>query len=84
MDTTRKTMHFTEMQHLIAIAEEHRQTLNGKAWTTEGKVNEYNGWIVHHQYWRKGYVRLRNPSNGEIRLVPEIYILEVNGYSIYL
>lgn len=84
MDTTRKTMHFTEMQHLIAIAEEHRQTLNVKAWTTEGKVNEYNGWIVHHQYWRKGYVRLRNSSNGEIRLVPEIYILEVNGYSIYL
>ena len=84
MDTTRKTMHFTEMRHLIAIAEEHRQTLNVKAWTTEGKVNEYNGWIVHHQYWRKGYVRLRNPANGEIRLVPEIYILEVNGYSIYL
>lgn len=84
MDTTRKTMHFTEMQQLIAIAEEHRQTLNVKAWTTEGKVNEYNGWIVHHQYWRKGYVRLRNPANGEIRLVPEIYILEVNGYSIYL
>lgn len=84
MDTTRKTMHFTEMQHLIAIAEEHRQTLNIKAWTAEGKINEYNGWMVHHQYWRKGYVRLRNPANGEIRLVPEIYILEVNGYSIYL
>lgn len=84
MDTTRKTMHFTEMQHLIAIAEEHRQTLNVKAWNSEGKINEYNGWLIHHQYWRKGYVRLRNPANGEIRLVPEIYILEVNGYSIYL
>ena len=77
-------MRFVSPRSSVPDNNPSRQTLNVKAWTTEGKVNEYNGWIVHHQYWRKGYVRLRNPSNGEIRLVPEIYILEVNGYSIYL
>ena len=80
----RKVMHFTEMQHYIALAEERRQTLNVRAWTSEGKINPYRGWLVHHQYWRKGFIRLRNPVNNEIRLIPEIYIIEINGYSIYL
>lgn len=84
MADRRKAMHFTEMQHLMAIAEERRQLVNVKAWTSRGTINEYNGWLVHHQYWRKGYVRLRNPVNNEIRLVQEIFIISINGYSIYL
>ncbi|WP_298454892.1 maintenance system killer protein [uncultured Prevotella sp.] len=84
MDKKRRVMHFTEMQHYISLAEERRQTLNVKAWTSEGNINEYQGWYVHHQHWRGGYVRLRNPVNNQIRLIPEIYILEVNGYTIYL
>lgn len=84
MQDKRKVMHFSEMQHLIAVAEERRQTLNVRAWTSEGVINLYKRWYVHHQYWRKGFVRLRNPVNNEIRLIPEIYIIEINGYSIYL
>ncbi len=84
MEKHRKVMHFTEMQHYISLAEERRQTLNVKAWTSDGNINEYKGWYVHHQHWRGGYVRLRNPVNNQIRQVPEIYILEVNGYTISL
>lgn len=79
-----KPVHFSEMQRIIGVAEERRQTVNVKAWTSDGRVNDYNGWYVHHQYWRKGFVRLRNPVNRQIRLVPEIFIIEINGCKIYL
>lgn len=80
----RKVIHFSEMLHLIAVAEERRQTLNIKAWKSTGEIVEYKGWVVHHDYWRGGYVRLRNPINREIRLIPQIYIIEINNYKVYL
>lgn len=72
------------MQRIIAVAQERRQTLNIIAWKTDGNVVEYKGWLVHHDHWRGGYVRLRNPVNGELRLVPYVYIISLNGYNIYL
>ena len=83
-DKKRLVMHFSEMLHLISIAEEHRQTLNIKAWKADGCIAIYKGWLVHHEYWRGGYIRLRNPTNDQIRLVPEIYIFEINNYKVYL
>lgn len=77
-------IHFTEMERLMDTAYQHRQTLNIKAWRSDGHVVEYRGWIVHHQYWRGGYVRLMNPVNRELRLVPEIFIFEINGLKVYL
>ena len=35
----RGVIHFSEMLHLIAIAEERRQTLNVKAWESVGVVD---------------------------------------------
>ena len=72
------------MLHLIAIAEERRQTLNVTAWESDGNIVEYRGWLVHHDYWRGGYVRLKNPLNNQIRLVPQIYIFEINNLTVYL
>ena len=80
----RGVIHFSEMLHLIAIAEERRQTLNIKAWETDGHIVEYHGWLVHHDYWRGGYVRLKNPLNNELRLVPQIFIFEINNLTVYL
>ncbi len=77
-------IHFNEMLHMLAVAEERRQTLNIRAWTSEGKINYYQGWLVHHDYWRGGYVRIRNPRNREIRMVPQIYIFEINNLKVYL
>lgn len=77
-------IHFSEMQRLMDTAYQRSQTLNIKAFRSDGNRVEYRGWIIHHQYWRGGYVRLVNPVNREIRLVPEVFIYEINGRKVYL
>lgn len=77
-------IHFSEMQRLMDTAYQRRQTLNIKAFRSDGNRVEYRGWIIHHQYWRGGYVRLVNPVNRQIRLVPEVFIYEINGMKLYL
>lgn len=77
-------IHFSEMQRLMDTAYQRRQTLNIKAFRSDGNRVDYRGWIIHHQYWRGGYVRLVNPVNREIRLVPEVFIYEINGRKVYL
>jgi len=77
-------IHFSEMQRLMDTAYQRRQTLNIKAFLSDGNRVEYRGWIIHHQYWRGGYVRLVNPVNRQIRLVPEVFIYEINGRKVYL
>lgn len=77
-------IHFSEMQRLMDTAYQRRQTLNIKAFRSDGNRVEYRGWIIHHQYWRGGYVKLVNPVNREIRLVPEVFIYEINGRKVYL
>ena len=77
-------IHFSEMQRLMDTAYQRRQTLNIKAFRSDGNRVEYRGWIIHHQYWRGGYVRLVNPVNRQMRLVPEVFIYEINGMKVYL
>lgn len=77
-------IHFSEMQRLMDTAYQRRQTLNIKAFRSDGNRVEYRGWIIHHQYWKGGYVRLVNPVNREIRLVPEVFIYEINGRKVNL
>lgn len=77
-------IHFSEMQRLMDTAYQRRQTLNIKAFRSDGNRVEYRGWIIHHQHWRGGYVRLVNPVNRQIRLVPEVFIYEINGMKVYL
>lgn len=77
-------IHFSEMQRLMDTAYQRRQTLNIKAFRSDGNRVEYRGWIIHHQYWRGGYVRFVNPVNRQIRLVPEVFIYEINGMKVYL
>lgn len=83
-DKKQHAIHFSEMQRLMDTAYQHSQTLNIIAWRGDGHKVEYRGWKVYHHYWRGGYVRLVNPLNHQIRLVPEIFILEINGLKVYL
>lgn len=80
----KKTIHFSEMQRYMDLAYQRSQTLNVTAWREDGHIVEYRGWKVYHQYWRGGFVRLRSPISRQIRTVPEIFIIEVNGMRMYL
>ncbi|MDD7597526.1 MAG: hypothetical protein SPJ90_06960 [Prevotella sp.] len=49
---TNSPIHFSEMLRLIDSAYQRRQTLNIKAFRSDGHRVQYNGWLVHHQFWR--------------------------------
>ena len=80
----RAPIHFKQMQQLLDIARESRQKVNVSAWDQKGNVIEYRGWLVSSSSWRKGWHKLINPVNNEIRTVPDIYIFNINGHNIYL
>lgn len=81
---TNSPIHFSEMLRLIDSAYQRRQTLNIKAFRSDGNRVQYNGWLVHHQFWRGGYLRIINPVNRQIRQLPDIFIYEINGKKVYL
>lgn len=81
---TPKPIHFSEMLKMLDSAYQRRQTLNIKAWKSDGTIVSYKGWLVHHDYWLGGYVRLKNPANMQLRLIPQIFIFEINGKKVYL
>lgn len=80
----RKPIHFKEMQQLLDIARETYQKVNILAWELKGNIIEYRGWLVSSSSWRKGWHKLINPVNNEIRTVPDIFIFNINGHQIYL
>lgn len=79
-----KSIHFSEMQRYLDLAYQHRQTVIIKAFRSDGCKVMYRGWLIHHQYWKGGYMRIYNPVSHQMRLLPEIFILEVNGMKVYL
>ena len=83
-DKQQRVIHFSEMQRMMDLAYQRRQTLDIKAFRSDGYRVEYKSWLVHHQYWRGGYVRLINPVSHQLRLVPEVFIYEINGMKVYL
>lgn len=80
----RNPIHFKQMQQLLDVARETHQKVNVSAWDQKGNVIEYRGWLVSSSSWRKGWHKLINPVNNEIRTVPDIYIFNINGHMIYL
>ena len=80
----RKPIHFKELQQLLDIARETHQKVNILAWELKGNIIEYRGWLVSSSSWRKGWHKLINPVNNEIRTVPDIFIFNINGHQIYL
>ena len=81
----RKSIHINEAMQILDLAREHRQTVNLKVWELQtGAVIEYRGWLVSSSNWKGGWHRVINPTNNQIRTVPDILIHEINGLSIYL
>ena len=80
----KQPIHFKKMQQLLDVARDSRQRVDVKAWDSKGNVIDYRGWLVSSSSWRKGWHRLVNPVNNEIRTVPDIYIFNINGHQIYL
>ena len=69
---------------LMVMARDEGATVNLKAWSSEGEVIDYKGWMVKGGSWRGGFHRLVNPVNGEVRTVPDIYIFNFMGKTVFL
>lgn len=76
--------HINEVLKLMDKARDEGATVNLKAWSSEGEVIDYNGWMVKGGSWRGGFHRLVNPVNGEVRTVPDIYIFNFKGKTVFL
>lgn len=78
-------IHFSDMLRLLDQAYQHRSLVDVYAWEgATGNIIHYKGWLVHHDNWRGGYVRLRNPLNKALRCVPQIFIIQINNQRVYL
>lgn len=81
----RKPIHFNDAMQLLDIARESKQRVNLLVWEGKtGNVIEYKGWMVSSSSWRKGWHKIINPVNNQIRTVPDIFIFNINGHQIFL
>ena len=81
---SRNPIHINEGMKLLDIARDSRQKVNIMAWDSKGNIIEYKGWLVSSSSWKKGFHRIMNPVNNQIRTVPDIFMFNINGHPIYL
>lgn len=79
-----RAIHINDVCRLMDKARIDAAAVNIKAWDSDGGIIEYNGWYVIGGYWRGGFHRIRNAVSKEIRTVPDVFIFEFNGKSVYL
>ena len=79
-----RPIHMNEGLQILDIARDSKQRVNVLAWDSKGNIIEYRGWMVSSSNWKKGWHRLVNPVNNQIRSVPDIFIFNINGHPIYL
>lgn len=85
MTKTCRAVHFKEMQQLLDIAKDRRQTVNICAWEgSTGEIIKYYGWYVSSSNWHKGWHKLISPDSRQIRTVPDIFIFKINEHPVYL
>jgi hypothetical protein len=72
------------MLRLLDKAAIYKQTVNVEAWTSDGNINKYEGWLVYGRYWQGCTHKLVNPVNGQIRAVCDIFIFKINNLQVYL
>lgn len=85
MERNKKPIHLTEMKKQLDICKIRNQLVNLRCWELKtGDIIEYKGWMVIGSHWRGGTHRLKNPRNGQIRMVRDITIFEYMGHEIYL
>jgi len=85
MGKVKRPIHFTEMKKRLDICKIRNQLVNLRCWELQsGDIIQYEGWRVIGSHWRGGTHRLKNPVNGQIRMVRDITIFEYMGHEIYL
>lgn len=80
----KQAYHINDVCLLLDKAKADEAVVNLQAWTSDGRVIDYSGWLVKGGSWRGGFHRLVNPANGEVRTVPDIYIFSFLGKPVYL
>ena len=76
--------HINDVCLLLDKAKADEAAVNLQAWTSDGRVIDYSGWLVKGGSWLGGFHRLVNPANGEVRTVPDIYIFNFLGKPVFL
>lgn len=76
--------HINDVCLLLDKAKADEAAVNLQAWTSDGRVIDYSGWLVKGGSWRGGFHRLVNPANGEVRTVPDIYIFSFLDKPVFL
>lgn len=84
-ERVKKPIHLTEMKKQLDIARIRAQLVYIRCWELKsGDIIDYQGWLVIGSHWRGGTHRLKNPVNGQVRMVRDITIFDYMGHEIYL
>lgn len=80
-----EAIHINDAMQVMDIAREQHQKVDLDVWEGQtGEIIHYKGWLVSSSSWRGGWHRIINPVNNQIRTVPDIFIISINGQPIYL
>lgn len=79
-----KAIHINELRRSLDISRIDRAPVDIDCWKLDGTIIHYRGWLVSSSSWRDGTHRLRNPQNGQIRMVRDVFIFRYNNHPIYL
>ena len=80
----RAAFHINEVLKMMDKANADHATVKLRAWTTDGRTVNYDGWLVSGGIWRGGFHRLMHPATGEVHTLPDVFIYEFLGLPVYL
>ena len=80
----RAAFHINEVLKMMDKAKDDHATVRLRAWTTDGRTVNYDGWLVSGRSWRGGFHRLMHPATGEVHTLPDVFIYEFLGLPVYL
>lgn len=79
-----RAVHINEARKMLDLSRMDNEAVDVECWKSDGTILVYKGWKVKGSNWKKGFHRLVNPRNGEVRAVPDIFIIKVNGHQMFL
>ena len=80
----RAAFHINEVLKMMDKANADHATVKLRAWTTDGRTVNYDGWLVSGGSWRGRFHRLMHPATGEVHTLPDVFIYEFLGLPVYL
>ena len=80
----RAAFHINEVLKMMDKANADHATVKLRAWTTDGRTVNYDGWLVSGGSGRGVFPRLMHPATGEVHTLPDVFIYEFLGLPVYL